>query len=176
MGGNDKGLVKIGESPLVKLIADQIVKQVDTLVINANRNLETYRTMGFTIVEDEMENYQGPLAGMLAALKFCSTDWLLTIPCDGPFVAADYSERMMKAVKQENNQIAVASDGDRLQPVYALLHQDLISSLQTYLDSGERKIDRWYTQERYAEVSFSDQMDMFTNVNTPEQLAVLQSV
>ncbi len=174
MGGNDKGLVKFNGTPLVRLIAEQISGQANNLLINANRNIEEYRRMGFQVVEDEMQDYQGPLAGILVGLKTCETDWLLTIPCDGPYVSSDYVEKMMHGIEDGRHQIAVASDGDRLQPVYALLHKDLIPSLTTYLKSGERKIDRWYAQEGYKEVTFPKQENMFTNVNTPEQLAALQ--
>ncbi len=171
MGGNDKGLVEIKGQPLVKVISSQIQNQVSELLVNANRNLAIYRQLGFDVVEDGLSDYQGPLAGMLAALKVISTDWLITLPCDGPYVDTNYVQKMKTAVESDIPSIAVASDGDRLQPVYALIHKNLTPSLEAYLHSGERKIDRWYANVGFSEVVFSKPSNMFTNLNTPEELA-----
>ena len=67
----------------------------------------------------------------------------------------------------------MATDGDRLQPVYALIHRSLARSLEDFLAAGERKIDRWYAQHPFSEVSFADHGRMFINVNTPDELAAL---
>jgi molybdopterin-guanine dinucleotide biosynthesis protein A len=64
--------------------------------------------------------------------------------------------------------ISVADDGERLQPVHALVDVDLLANLNAFLDSGERKIDRWYAQHRFNRVDFSDQREIFKNINTPE--------
>jgi len=175
MGGNDKGLIEIDGQPLVKIISSQIQNQVSILLINANRNLPRYRQLGFNVVEDDLSDYQGPLAGMLAALKVIRTDWLITLPCDGPYIAKDYVEKMIGAVEESGFNIAVASNGERLQPVYALIHRKLTTSLAAYLDSGERKIDRWYKEVGFNEVVFSTSSNMFTNLNTPEELAMIEN-
>jgi len=170
MGGQDKGLIRISGRPIVDRVASQLSTQVTTVLINANRNIDQYQQLGHTVVTDRLENFQGPLAGMAAALNIIESDWLLTAPCDGPFLAKDYAHKMRHCAAENNVQLAVASDGKRLQPVYALINRRLVKSLEDFLQSGERKIDRWYAQHSYATVSFSDQAHMFTNVNTPEQL------
>ncbi len=69
----------------------------------------------------------------------------------------------------------VAHDGERLQPVHALLATALLPDLRAFLDSGERKIDRWYARHDFARVDFSDRADMFRNINTPDDRAALQT-
>lgn len=170
MGGQDKGLIQVSGRSIVDRVASQLSKQVTTVLINANRNINLYQRLGHAIVNDRLENFQGPLAGMAAALNRIENDWLLTVPCDGPFLAKDYAQRMLRSAEENHVKLAVASDGERLQPVYALINKQLVNSLEIFLKSGERKIDRWYAQHAYATVSFSDQAHMFTNVNTPEQL------
>ena len=170
MGGQDKGLIEIGGKTIVERIAHQLSTQVPIVLINANRNVDRYQEFGHSVVADELEHYQGPLAGMATALKSIESEWLLTVPCDGPFVADDYALKMMQAATGQSVRLAVATDGKRLQPVYALINKSLASSLDAFLQSGERKIDRWYAQESYASVSFRAQAQMFTNINTPEQL------
>jgi len=169
MGGQDKGLIKIAGRNIVTRITRQLSTQVEEIVINANRNLEQYAELGYPVVSDKMDDYQGPLAGMAAAFSIIRHQWLLTAPCDGPYIAADYCVRMLAQAKKDCSKIAVATDGNRLQPVYALIHRDLIGSLNDFLQSDERKIDRWYQQHSFTQVAFADD-EMFTNINTPQQL------
>ena len=65
----------------------------------------------------------------------------------------------------------MAQDGQRLQPVYALLHRGVVSDLRQALEQGERKIDRWYPRNRWVTVDFSDVPAQFSNINTPEDYA-----
>ncbi len=174
MGGADKGLICFQGTPLAAQICAALEPQVAELMINANRNLERYRKLGHKVVEDQLADHQGPLAGMHAALLEAGHPWLLTIPCDGPFVCNDYAARMFDAAKNQTARLAVAHDGQRAQPVYSLIHRDLAGSLINFLQSGERKIDRWHAQHAFATVDFSDAQSMFVNVNTPQQLAELE--
>ena len=86
MGGQDKGLVEFQGKSLIRHVVDAIRLQSSQILINANRNIEQYRAMGYPVVEDSLSGFQGPLAGFLAALQTISTSYLLTLPCDGPFV------------------------------------------------------------------------------------------
>ncbi len=174
MGGRDKGLLTLNGRNFVNLLAEQLSPQVDAIRINANRNLADYEATGYPVIRDELEDYQGPLAGMLAGLRTIGEGWLLTVPCDGPFVARDYAKRMVSAAGDAGHKLAVASDGGRLQPVYALIHLSLADSLENFLSSGDRKIDRWYAEHDFSTVSFADAAEMFTNVNTPDDLAELE--
>ncbi len=174
MGGNDKGLLLLGGQAFVGHLSDQIARQVHTVLVNANRNHDRYREMGYDIVQDASETFQGPLAGMWAGLRTMKTPWLITLPCDGPFLSANYAHRMFTTAMEDGNKLAVASDGTRLQPVYALIHRTLEESLQQFLLSDDRKIDRWFAQHSYSTVLFADSPNMFTNVNTPEELEHLR--
>jgi len=170
MGGTDKGLVELEGRPMIAYIIDALRPQVDSILINANRNISTYEEYGYQVISDELEDFQGPLAGMASGLKHCKTDYIATVPCDGPVLPDNYADILMQAAIQANSPISVGFDGNRLQPVYALIHRDLLSDLNQYLGDGERKIDRWYDKHQYAKADFSSCVEMFTNINTPEDL------
>lgn len=170
MGGKDKGLIKLHKHALITYIIDILAPQVGTILVNANRSLTQYQAFGYHVIKDDMSDYQGPLAGIVSGLKHCETDFIATTPCDGPFLAEDYVARLHQVAMQERTNICVAYDGQRLQPVYALIKTTLLDSLLDYLAAGSRKIDLWYEQEGYSKVDFSDQTEMFTNINTPEDL------
>jgi molybdopterin-guanine dinucleotide biosynthesis protein A len=57
----------------------------------------------------------------------------------------------------------------QVQPVFCLLKSSLLESLQAFLDSGQRKIDRWTAQHRCVTVVFDDSAAFF-NANTVEEL------
>lgn len=174
MDGKDKGLVELANRPLIEYVIDAIKPQVQTIIINANRNQEQYSRYGYPVISDTLQDYQGPLAGYMCALKSSTTSHIITLPCDGPFLPGDLVTRLISALTDNNAEIAVAHDGDRMQPVYSLLPTTLSNSLIAFLDSGERKIDLWYKQHRIALAYFSDCPETFRNINTAEQRDQLQ--
>lgn len=174
VGGADKGLLEFNGRPLIEHVIDAVAGQVRGLMINANRNLVRYQRFGYPVIADSLVDYQGPLAGFLAAMETVQTPYILTLPCDGPLLAADLVARLVSALERESAEIAVAHDGRRLQPVYALIPVALKESLQAYLAGGDRKIDLWYARHRLARADFSDLPDTFVNVNTLEERDRLQ--
>lgn len=175
MGGQDKGLIDFDGKPLVAILVDLLERQGVDIVINANRNHAQYRQFGYPVISDQLQDYQGPLAGFASAMSAVGSRFIVTLPCDGPRLAADYVGRFIAAGASREPTVLVAFDGDRLQPVHALMRVDLLPSLQRFLESGERKIDRWYAEHDFERVDFSDCADMFRNINTPSDRESLQA-
>jgi len=174
MGGSDKGLVELEGLPLIAHVLNGIAPQVGTILINANRNANQYEAFGYPVVSDALGGFQGPLAGFASAMAAASTPYILTLPCDGPLVPPDYATRMMDALETSGSEIAAAHDGDRVQPVHALLPVRLMSDLEAFLAGGDRKIDLWYSRHQVALADFSDCPDAFRNINTPGDRDQLQ--
>jgi len=171
--GQDKGLVLYKGKALIQHVIERIQSQVGAIVINANRNQETYASYGYPTISDEMSDFQGPLAGFASAMKSVKTDYIITLPCDGPTLPLDLVSRMLSKLNDYanvSNCIAVAHDGERMQPVHALIPVALIDSLEAFLSNGDRKIDLWYAKHELVLVDFSDQPNAFFNINKKEQL------
>ncbi|MDH5599718.1 MAG: molybdenum cofactor guanylyltransferase MobA [Gammaproteobacteria bacterium] len=166
--GIDKGLVKLNNIPLVQHLVNRIQPQVSGIIISANRNLDSYKKLGFPVYEDEISGYAGPLAGILKALQHCQTEWLLIIPADSPFIPTDLVSRLTQNSK--DTKLVIPHDGEHLHPTFALIHHSLLESLQHYLDKGERKARAWMQQQSHTIVDFSDQADAFMNINTEQEL------
>jgi molybdopterin-guanine dinucleotide biosynthesis protein A len=174
MGGQDKGLVALNGRPMVEYVLRALRPLVRRVLINANRNLDDYRGLGVGVVADAMADFQGPLAGMASAMPEADSPYLATTPCDSPFLPEDYVARMLAALERDDAEIAVAHDGERMQPVFTLMQTRLESSLIESLRGGERKIDRWFGRHRFALADFSDSPDTFININTPEERHVVE--
>lgn len=176
MGGEDKGLIPLGGKAMVEYVIARLRPQVFTIMINANRNLEEYRKFGVPVVPDTIDGYLGPLAGMASAMQAVDTELLVTAPCDSPFCPDVLVERLMERLMADQAEIAVAHNGERMQPVFTLLYTDLVESLLEFLNAGERKIDKWFQGHQVAIADFSDLPHTFLNVNTVEQRAEVETL
>ena len=174
MAGRDKGLIELAGRPMVHWVVQRLVPQTASVLISANRNIDRYADLGFEVIRDVDDGFLGPLAGISAGLTQAVTPWLVTVPCDSPLLVTDLVVRLSVAVPEKGTGIAVAYDGNRLQPVFSLIHRDLAPDLVDFLHSGGRKIDLWLDRHVWARVDFSDRLDMFLNINTPEELADLE--
>ena len=174
MGGQDKGQLELNGRLLIEYVLETIQPQVKTILINANRHQAEYASYGYPVVPDLLQGYQGPLAGFATGMRAATTPYIVTLPCDGPFSPPDLVARLAAALEKEHADIAVAHDGERLQPVYALLPISLSASLESFLATGERKIDLWYAQHKMARVDFSDAAKTFRNINTPQDQHLFQ--
>ena len=177
MGGVDKGLQNHKGMPLALHALLRMQPQVGHAMINANRNLGAYESMGVPVWPDAQGDFPGPLAGVLVGLERCETRYLVTVPCDTPNFPVDLVERLAHALEAEGADLAMAATRENgqamAQPVFCLLKAELLESLVKYLQSGQRKIDRWTALHRAATVVFDD-ASAFDNANTPEELQRLQ--
>jgi molybdenum cofactor guanylyltransferase/molybdopterin-guanine dinucleotide biosynthesis protein MobB len=174
MKGQDKGLLEFNGQPLIKKTLTTLAAQVDDIVINANRNIELYQSFSYPVIRDDLADFQGPLAGMLTAMQSAKTDYILTVPCDCPSISKQLRQRMMETMLINQADIAVAFDGERMQPVFSLIPCRLKEDLKNYLANGDRKIDLWLEQHKLALVDFSDQADIFVNFNYPEDISAFK--
>lgn len=169
MGGRDKGLVVFNHQPMAAytIAAFRACQQT---IINANRNHEIYQeSFQLPVVSDANSQFDGPLAGMLAGLRYAQqqhVDWVLCAPCDAPLITASYVETMWQAAQQSSQKILMAADDFR-QPVFALLHVSVMPALENFLQGSQKKILLFYQQMGYETVHFADSQ-LFVNINSPE--------
>src|SRR5690554_1712205 len=176
MNGQDKGLLEHQGQPLLQHALARLVPQVDHLLINANRNIDRYQAFGYPDVSDTLADFQGQLAGILAALQAMQTDYLLTVPCDCPELSPHLRRRLLETMLATGKTIAIAHDGERRQPVFCLISRQLTTDLAQFLATGARKTEQWLTRHDYVEVDFSDQAEKFVNINTPQELRAHTSI
>jgi molybdenum cofactor guanylyltransferase len=177
MGGIDKGLQTHAGIPLAMHALLRLSPQVGAVMINANRNLGAYESMGVPVWPDALPDYPGPLAGFLAGLERCETPYLVTVPCDSPLFPDDLVARLVAAFDDDGIELAMAATREggelRLQPVFCLMRASVMESLIRFTSSGRRKIDAWTATLRTVVVEFDD-ASAFVNANTTAELQGLQ--
>jgi molybdopterin-guanine dinucleotide biosynthesis protein A len=170
MGSVDKGLQILRGKQLVEWVLDRLRPQVTEIIINANQNQAEYAKLGCRVIGDEIGGYAGPLAGLHAGLKANAHPFVVTVPCDSPFLPLDLVTRLHGALIAQHADVAVAKTGDQPHPVFALVRESLAGHLGQFLESGGRKIDAWYASLKVAEVAFDDEAEAFSNINTRAEL------
>jgi molybdenum cofactor guanylyltransferase len=180
MGGVDKGLQNFQGMPLALHAVLRLGPQVGALMVNANRNLAAYESMGVPVWPDATTDFPGPLAGFLVGLERCETTYLATVPCDSPQFPHDLVARLAAALVAEDADLALAvtreADGTlQSHPVFCLMQAGLMESLVAFMAGGQRRIDRWTAQHRCAQVLFDREGDAagFFNANTLDELRSL---
>ena len=175
MGNVDKGLQLLRGKPMVQWVIERFSPQVDELLINANRNADAYAGYGYRVIPDVIGGFAGPLAGLHRGLSEARHDLVATVPCDSPFLPGDLVGRLLDALTARDAELAVARTGDQPHPVFCLCRKAVLPSLTAYLEGGGRKIDAWYSVLEVAEVSFDDEADAFSNINTESELHGFES-
>ncbi len=141
MGGLDKGWVEWRGVPLIQHVLSRLLPQVDDLVISANRSLDRYQALGHTVVTDQNEDYAGPLAGIAAGLTVCRHDWALVVACDSPRLPIDLLSQLW--IGSDNSHLVLLHDGEQLQPLFMLIHRQLLPSLQQAIARQQHKVGQW---------------------------------
>lgn len=168
MGGQDKGLMLLDGKPLWQHVSDRLHPQVSSVVISANRNLNTYQESGLPVISDTLSDFPGPLAGMLSVMQQLPDEWFLFCPCDTPFIPEDLFARL--DIDRFQAPVVWVHDGDRDHPAVALAHRSLASKISDYLIRGDRRVMVFMREVGGHSVDFSDIKSAFRNINTLEDL------
>lgn len=173
MNRQDKGLLTFRGRPLVSYAIHAMHAVAGNPMISANRNLEAYKKFGLPVVSDATDSFDGPLAGILAAMNYAQAvkgGELLVMPCDSPFFEARHLRHLLTVRRDSQADIAVAFDGKHRHPVFLALNVNLKHDLEIYLAKGERKMETWLNRHHPVDADFSDEPEIFANINTLDDL------
>ncbi|MBT4521151.1 MAG: molybdenum cofactor guanylyltransferase [Halieaceae bacterium] len=166
--GKDKGLLLWQGRPLVTQVAERLRPQIGKLLISCNRNRDEYATIADLTIGDKREDFQGPLAGIEAAIPHITTQFLVIVACDTPLIPPDLAMRLIAGLTTGSNgspQISVAYDGERSQYLHAAIRVSCLPSLPIYMMEGHRTVRHWYRLHSQVTVNFEDQPGCFANYN-----------
>ncbi|MEH6952547.1 molybdenum cofactor guanylyltransferase MobA [Nitrobacter sp. NHB1] len=177
MGGGDKPMRTIGGRTVLERVIARLKPQCDGIILNANGDPGRFAPFGLTVVADNVPDFPGPLAGILAALDWAAAnrpevEWVLSAAADCPFLPRDLVVRLHQRRAEEKAQLAVAVSGGQSHPVIGLWHVGLREELRRALvNEGIRKVDRWTARYPLAAVSWPiEPVDPFFNANTVEDI------
>jgi molybdopterin-guanine dinucleotide biosynthesis protein A len=178
MGGGDKPMRTISGRTILERVIARLQPQCDGLVLNANGDPARFAAFGLPVISDNVADFPGPLAGILAALDWTAAHrpnvaWIMSAAADCPFLPRDLVSRLHQALSEQNAQLAVAASDGQSHPVIGLWSVALREELRHALVVEDiRKIDRWTARYRLATVTWpTTPLDPFFNANTVEDIA-----
>jgi molybdopterin-guanine dinucleotide biosynthesis protein A len=178
MGGGDKPMRTIGGRTILARVIARLKPQCDGLILNANGDPARFAAFGLPVIADTVENFPGPLAGILAALDWTAESrpdvgWVLSAAADCPFLPRDLVARLQQARIAQGAQLAVAASAGQTHPVIGLWSVSLREELRYALVQEDiRKIDRWTERYKLATVTWpAEPLDPFFNANTMDDIA-----
>ncbi len=181
MGGGDKGLLGFGPGTLLDHVIARLAPQVSAVVLNANGDPARFAAFGLPVVPDPIEGFVGPLAGVLAGMRWAAGQptpfaHVLTVSSDAPFLPHDLAARLAAELAAAPGAIAIARSAGELHPVIGLWPVSLADDLEAALQGGVRKVLAWTDRHGTRPVDFAmletpaGEVDPFFNANTPAEL------
>lgn len=184
MEGPEKSLLKLDGETLVSRVANRLEKQTGKVILNANGDPARFSTLGLEIQADTVEGFAGPLAGVLAGMRWAkessNATHIITAAADTPFFPKSYSEDMLSKAKETNSHIALAGSNGRKHPVFGLWPISLTNALEDFLvKENNRKVMLFV--ERYSNIivefkNHNQGHDPFFNVNTPDDMKQAEEI
>lgn len=176
----DKGLLDIAGTPMLGHVIERLRPQVGAMVINANGDPERFARFGLPVVADSISGFAGPLAGVLAGMRWAlahahGATHIATVSTDAPFVPPDLVARLAGALSP-TAPIALAQSGGDIHPVIGLWPVSLADDLEIALENGVRKVLAWTDRHGTSATEFPTIkiggrcVDPFFNANTPAEL------
>lgn len=183
MGGGDKGLLELGGQTMLARVIERVAPQVGALAINANGDPSRFADYGLPVVADTIADFAGPLAGVLAGMRYAAANypeagWILTVSTDAPFLPDKLAADLKTAIQQQPTAIAIARSHGHLHPVIGLWPVARGDDLEAALADGVRKVLHWTDRHGTLAVDFADvevggrSVDPFFNANTPDEFAL----
>ncbi len=187
MGGGDKGLLELASRPMLARVLDRFAPQVGRVVLNANGDPARFSAFGLPVTADTIEGSVGPLAGVLAGMRWAAKETpaathIATASTDAPFVPLDLVVKLAQALENRNEKVVLAASGGHKHPVIGLWPVELADDLEAALNDGVRKVLHWTDRHGTLEVDFPIakvgelEFDPFFNANTPEELAEAEAL
>jgi len=187
MGGGDKGLLQIAGKSMLAHVACRLRPQVNRVIINANGDARRFATLDLPVVPDTVGGFVGPLAGVLAGMRWSLANanearWIVTAAADAPLLPGDLVARLIEAVAERPDTIALAQSHGELHPVIGLWPVALAGDLEEQLGRGVRKVLDWTGRHGTVAVPFAPvrvcglDIDPFFNANTPSELEQLRAM
>jgi molybdopterin-guanine dinucleotide biosynthesis protein A len=183
MGGGDKARITIGGVSILDRVLARLTPYCTQVILNANGDPARFASFGLPVVADEVPDFAGPLAGVLAGLEWVAKnkpgiDWLVTAPADCPFLPDDLVPWLHRAACEEGRRLACARSGEWRHPVIGIWPVALAADLRrALLDEGVHKIEAWTARHRVAIADWPPTpVDPFFNVNTPDDVAAAERI
>jgi len=187
--GCNKALLKIGDTYLLEILVSNIKAMSDRILLvvsphDYNHLLSIHSSLFssncVSVICDSIPN-QGPLLGLIEALKWSDEEWIFLVGCDMPFIEKPLV-RLIYQSRKKGSQVLVPQLNNFLEPLHAFYHRSCLKAAETAYKQGKRKIKDFYpfvnvsVLEEKAMRVIKDYQISFFNINSAEDLQRAQKI
>jgi molybdenum cofactor guanylyltransferase len=183
MGDTDKLWLDFEGEPLIARAARRLARQTGDVILNVNRQDGRLQDITLPIVPDLNGNYQGPLAGIAAALHWARANrpaarHMISVSVDSPFFPDDLAAHLSADLKVHEDEIAIAFSEGYPQPTFGLWPVSCLDPLDEFLsDTDNLKVMAFVKSRPWRRVDFLPyRPPAFFNINTPDDLVTARKL
>ncbi len=175
--GAPKPFLRLRGQFLIERVLERVEPQVARTYVNPREGDERFYALGRPLAVDALcWRGAGPIAGIAAAMACARADgfrYLVTAPCDAPFLPQDLVARLAAPIAAGDARAAIAVSPFGREPMFALWPLDSLSLLKKALDEGHASPRGLLAKLGASEVRFEQKEGFasFANLNTPEEFA-----
>ena len=184
--GQDKGSMIIQDKPMIKHILSTLNHHINEVIIVLNDQDRIARYGKFidpedydyklAFVEDEIKN-KGPLPGIMTGLGEIGSDYALVLPCDSPYVSANYINTIFEEINENYQAIVPYHDeSNKLktsEPLHSIYNRNIIPVIEDLLNEDILHI-KGLIEKIDSKFVFIDNKKIekkeFKNLNRPEDI------
>ncbi|MBV7274860.1 molybdenum cofactor guanylyltransferase [Clostridiaceae bacterium UIB06] len=178
--GFDKSLIEIKGKLLIEIVCEKLEKIFDEIIL-VTENREKFKHLKYKVVEDIERNY-GPAGGIYTGLKYSESKYAFFLACDMPKINVNFIRYIMEVIKDGNYDGLMCKHNNWIEPLYAFYSKDLIKNFQNGIkennlvlyDIIKNSNIKYITEETVRK--YSENLDMFTNLNYIKDLEILKDI
>jgi molybdopterin-guanine dinucleotide biosynthesis protein A len=177
--GGEKAVAKLGGRPLLAWGLAALAPICEAVAVCARLSSGADAlglALGCEVLTDDPSHPAGPLAGVAAGLAWASKagfDLLVTLPCDTPLIGTGEIGGLIAALGDAPAAYALTADGPH--GLCAVWRTSAAAALSARLAAGDHPSVRSLLDELGAVAARFDDARPFRNINTPTDLAIIQS-
>ncbi|MCC5932437.1 MAG: molybdenum cofactor guanylyltransferase [Cyclobacteriaceae bacterium] len=167
--GQDKGLMQLGNKPMVRYTLEELEKLHLPVSIISGR--AEYAAYGHSVFADIVEG-RGPMGGLYTAMMRSRADQVLLLSCDAPGISAQALRHLLS--KAENELITVAGFDKKINPLFAIYPLSMLNEVKNRMDAGKLRMHEFIEAQphKIVDLSWMEQEcnALSLNINTPEDI------
>jgi molybdenum cofactor guanylyltransferase len=164
LGGVAKGLILVDGKPIIANVAAMLVHFVEEIIVISN-DPQSYKFLELPVFPDD-EADRGPLQGIVTALQRSSSNRVLVVPCDMPFITESAIQTLLSYAPDADAVVPLSAKG--WEPLFAVYSRACLPAALEVLNSGRRRIIEFLPEVNTAYIP-ADKFEhsLWFNINSP---------
>jgi molybdopterin-guanine dinucleotide biosynthesis protein A len=170
--GMPKGLLRIGNQPILDYLLDRLAWPGPTMLVTAPAR---EHPPGWTRFDREVIDPVaglGPLRGVLTSLENAATEWVSVVTVDMPGIGREQLEGLLVSISADDAGKMYAHRDERIEPFPLLIRTQAASILRQRVERHELSVTKLLEEKSFGACDVPGRWgdEIWFNLNRPEDL------